>query len=107
MCYILPEKATLLWDSVTSAPLSPTQAPPDPREGMSPLSPGRLRRWKGLAAGPAPGWAPPVQGAGERWQPPPRRLLHSMCPELGERQFQEACFEALTSKKRKCLLNKR
>lgn len=46
-------------------------------------------------------------GAGQGWQPSPRCLLDVCAAELGERQFQEACFEALTSKKRKRLLNKR
>lgn len=50
-------------------------------------------------AGTRRGPPQPGQGAGEGWQPSPL--------ELGERQFREACFEALTSKKGKCLLNKR
>lgn len=98
-------------------PHASPQAPPDPWEGTSPPSPGRVRMWKGPCSHPAPpqGWQQgrhqeraPTAWAGSRGglaAEPPRCLFDGMCRR--ERQFQEACFEALTSKKRKCLLNKR
>jgi len=108
-----PKKATLLGDSVRPAP------PRAPRISTGPpLTHGRGRPHRpqegcgGRGGCAVPGWGqaagqgPPAR-AGSR-QPSLRAALPTApAAELGERQFQEACFEALTSQKRKRLLKKR